>query len=229
MDFYNKTPGNTLIRFESVSKQFLDGDVERVVLRRYSFDVGAGTTLSLVGPSGSGKTTILNLIAGLDVADSGDVLVEIDGVTLSLRGMSSAARARYRRRSIGYIFQFFNLIPTLTVAENVRLPLELTGQRDLEVEALSRLDALGLAGREESFPEQLSGGEQQRVAIARALAHHPAIILADEPTGNLDAENARRVVDLLCEQVAASGATLVLATHSEFVAGHAHERLDLQR
>jgi putative ABC transport system ATP-binding protein len=218
-----------LIRFESVSKRFLDGGVERVVLRRYSFDVGAGTTVSLVGPSGSGKTTILNLIAGLDVADSGDVLVEIDGATLSLRGMSSAARARYRRRSIGYIFQFFNLIPTLTVAENVRLPLELTGRRDLEDEAVARLDALGLAGRCESFPEQLSGGEQQRVAIARALAHRPAIILADEPTGNLDAENAGLVVDLLCEQVAASGATLVLATHSEFVAGHARERLDLQR
>ena len=217
-----------MIRFESVSKRFLDGDVERTVLRRYSFEVSDGTTVSLVGPSGSGKTTVLNLIAGLDVADSGDVLVELNGVTLSLKGMSSAARARYRRQSIGYIFQFFNLIPTLTVAENVRLPLELTGRRDLEAEALSRLDALGLAGREDSFPEQLSGGEQQRVAIARALAHRPAIILADEPTGNLDAENAGRVVDLLCEQ-AAAGATLVLATHSEFVAGHAHQRLDLQR
>lgn len=218
-----------MIRFESVSKRYLDGDVERIVLSRDSFEVGAGTTLSLVGPSGSGKTTILNLIAGLDVADSGDVLIELDGATLALKGMSSAARARYRRASIGYIFQFFNLIPTLTVAENVRLPLELTGRRDLENEALARLRTLGLEGREASFPDQLSGGEQQRVAIARALAHHPAIILADEPTGNLDAENAAHVVELLCEQVAASGATLVLATHNEFVASHADERLDLNR
>jgi putative ABC transport system ATP-binding protein len=218
-----------LIRFESVSKRFLDGDVERVVLRDFSFEVGAGTTLSLVGPSGSGKTTILNLIAGLDVVDSGDVLITLHGETLSLKVMSSASRARYRRQSIGYIFQFFNLIPTLTVAENVRLPLQLSGRRDLEGEALARLRGLGLEGREESFPEQLSGGEQQRVAIARALAHRPSIILADEPTGNLDADNAARVVQLLCEQVAASGATLILATHSELVASHADERLELQQ
>ena len=218
-----------MIRFESVAKRYLDGDVERIVLSDYSFEVGAGTTLALVGPSGSGKTTILNLIAGLDVADSGDVFVALDGVTLSMKEMSSAERARYRRQSIGYIFQFFNLIPTLTVAENVRLPLELTGRRDLEGEALARLAELGLEGREESFPEHLSGGEQQRVAIARALAHHPSIILADEPTGNLDAQNAARVVELLCEQVAALGATLVLATHSELVASHADERLDVQQ
>ena len=218
-----------MIRFESVSKRFLDGDVERIVLSDFSFEVGAGTTLSLVGPSGSGKTTILNLIAGLDVVDSGDVLVTLAGETLSLKVMSSASRARYRRQSIGYIFQFFNLIPTLTVAENVRLPLQLSGRRDLEGEALARLGELGLEGREESFPEQLSGGEQQRVAIARSLAHRPSIILADEPTGNLDAENATRVVQLLCEQVAASGATLVLATHSELVAGHADQRLALQQ
>jgi putative ABC transport system ATP-binding protein len=218
-----------LIRFESVSKRFLDGDVERIVLSDFSFEVGAGTTLSLVGPSGSGKTTILNLIAGLEVVDSGDVLVTLDGETLSLKMMSSALRARYRRQSIGYIFQFFNLIPTLTVAENVRLPLQLSGRRDLEGEALARLRGLGLEGREESFPEQLSGGEQQRVAIARALAHRPSIILADEPTGNLDADNAARVVQLLCEQVAASGATLILATHSELVASHADERLELQQ
>ena len=216
-----------MIRFVSVSKRFLDGDVERIVLSDFSFEVGACTTLSLVGPSGSGKTTILNLIAGLDVVDSGDVFVTLDGETLSLKEMSSASRARYRRQSIGYIFQFFNLIPTLTVAENVRLPLQLSGRRDLEGEALARLGELGLEGREESFPEQLSGGEQQRVAIARALAHRPSIILADEPTGNLDAENAARVVQLLCEQVAASGATLVLATHSELVAGHADQRLAL--
>ncbi len=218
-----------MIRFESVSKRFLDGDVERVVLSDFSFEVSAGTTLSLVGPSGSGKTTILNLIAGLDVVDSGDVLVTLDGETLSLKMMSSASRARYRRQSIGYIFQFFNLIPTLTVAENVQLPLQLSGRRDLESEALARLGELGLEGREESFPEQLSGGEQQRVAIARALAHRPSVILADEPTGNLDADNATRVVQLLCEQVAASGATLMLATHSELVAGYADQRLELQQ
>lgn len=217
-----------MIRFEAVTKRYLDGDVERTVLAELSFQVPAGSTIAILGPSGSGKTTILNLVAGLVVADGGRVTIECGGVGYVPAEMHERDRTRMRRELIGYIFQFFNLIPTLTVAENTRLPLELTGRESLAEEAVARLADLGLAERLGSFPEVLSGGEQQRVAIARALAHRPAIILADEPTGNLDAEHADRVVQLLFEQVRASGATLLLATHSGAIAERADHRLTLR-
>ncbi|MGH2605225.1 MAG: ABC transporter ATP-binding protein, partial [Anaerolineales bacterium] len=175
--------------------------------------------------SGSGKTTLLNLIAGIDEPTHGEV--RIDGVRL--RDLTLGERAGFRRHHVGFIFQFFNLIPTLTVLENVLLPRELAGARGeaAKAEALDGLARVGLAGRASDFPDRLSGGEQQRVAIARALANRPRLLLADEPTGNLDQRTGDGVLDLLLERVREERSTLILVTHSHAVAARADEVLTI--
>jgi putative ABC transport system ATP-binding protein len=209
---------NPVLSVRSLAKAFLDGEVERAVLEAVDFDVGGGEVLALMGPSGSGKSTLLNLLAGLLEADAGSiVLTTADGPQV-LTDLSEAARTRLRRRQIGYVFQFFNLVPTLTVRENVLLPLELNNLAHFEAEALERVAALGLAERLEDFPGHLSGGERQRTAIARAMAHQPRLVLADEPTGNLDAHTATQVAQRLVGEVRTLASGLVMATHSEQIA-----------
>lgn len=188
--------------------------------------IAAGERVVLLGRSGCGKSTLLNLIAGIDRADSGRV--EVDGHDLTR--LSETARTRFRRRDVGFVYQFFNLIPTLTVLENLCLPLELNGAgaaaaRDSAREWLQRVD---LAGRGKAFPDRLSGGEQQRVAVARALIHRPRLVLADEPTGNLDAVNGRRIAALLHEVTGVAGASLLLVTHSSELAATADRVLRLE-
>ncbi|ETX04048.1 ABC transporter ATP-binding protein [Candidatus Entotheonella palauensis] len=213
-----KTVADWLIRVIDVSKHYVTGALKQDVLHHLSFDLTPGEAVALTGPSGSGKTSLLNLLAGIDLPSSGEVWFRNNGDAQCVSGLSERQRALYRRRYAGYVFQFFNLVPSLTVAENVRVSVDLNRVPDLAHEALERLHRLGLGDRLERYPAQLSGGEQQRVAIARALAHRPPLVLADEPTGNLDAANADRVMEMLLQQVREIGATLVVATHSDRVA-----------
>ena len=210
---------NMLIQVDKVSRTFREGGEVRSVLTEISLGVKEGECLALVGRSGSGKTTLLNLISGIDLPDAGSITV--DGHNLG--DLSEQERTLFRRQHIGFVFQFFNLIPTLTVAENVALPLELNNRPEADIRQRVRLllGKIGLADRERAFPDQLSGGEQQRVAIARALAHEPALVLADEPTGNLDAKTGAHILDLLTGLSDRRRQTLVLVTHSPEVAGYA--------
>ncbi len=217
---------SALLAVRGLHKHFLDGDELRPVLHDLDFEASAGEVIALMGPSGSGKSTLLNLLAGILRPDTGSIELRVEE-GLVLQQLDDAALRRLRRRHLGYVFQFFNLIPTLTVRENVLLPLELNGLEALEQEAVERLVKLGLKGRLDDFPAHLSGGERQRTAIARALAHRPALILADEPTGNLDASNADQVVDLLLEEVRALPCALVMATHSETIGARADRVLRL--
>lgn len=219
-----------MIRINGLAKGFGDGDRHVQVLRDLSLEVRPGQALAVVGPSGSGKSTLLNLIAGLLVADAGTIELETAAGSWSMHALDEAARTRVRRAHIGYVHQFFNLIPTLTVLENVLLPAHLNARRDRQatLRAAAFLEQFGLASRQDEFPDILSGGEQQRVAVARALMHEPAIVLADEPTGNLDAENSDRVANLLFEATRASGACLVVATHSDSVAAQADQTLRIR-
>lgn len=205
-----------LVRIRGLSKRYREGERFRAVFANLDLDLHRGERVALLGPSGSGKSTLLNLVAGIDVADAGSVVV--DGVDLT--AMDETGRTRFRRRNVGFVFQLFNLIPTLSVAENLRLPLALNGLDDTEGEA--RINALlayvELDGRRDSFPERLSGGEQQRVACLRAVVHHPLLVLADEPTGNLDADTGERVLGLLMALSAERGVTLLVVTHSVAVA-----------
>lgn len=179
-------------------------------------EVGSGEAVALLGASGSGKSTLLNIISGLVIPDSGSVLV--DNVELSK--LSAEARTLFRRERIGFVFQFFHLIPTLTVMENLRLPLQLNSKDDEAgaERARSLLERVGLADRADSFPDRLSGGEQQRVAICRALVHQPPVVLADEPTGNLDGKTADEVLKLVLDLTSEEKVALVVVTHSESVA-----------
>jgi putative ABC transport system ATP-binding protein len=220
---------SAVLDVEGLAKAYVDGRGRRQILDGVSFGVAAGEVLALRGPSGSGKTTLLNACAGLVVPDAGSVWLAAAGARHDLAALPEAARARMRRQHVGYVFQFFNLVPTLTIRENVLLPLALSGRWHLETRALERLDALGLGGFGAAFPEQLSGGERQRVAIARALAHEPVLVLADEPTGNLDTANGARVVELLWSNVRALGSALVIATHDPAVAGRADRILEVGR
>ena len=217
-----------VLRVAGLSKSYLDGAELRCVLRNFELKAAAGEVVALMGPSGSGKSTLLNLLAGMLRPDAGSIVLSFTE-QVSLTDLSDAQLTRLRRRHVGYVFQFFNLVPTLTVEENVLLPLELNGLDGLHDEAIARLESLGLLERRNDFPVNLSGGERQRTAIARALAHHPKLVLADEPTGNLDARNAEHVVDLLIRETKALSSTLVMATHSESVAARADKiiRLDL--
>jgi putative ABC transport system ATP-binding protein len=206
----------TIIELTGIAKSLREGDRERVLFRDASLAVGQGEWLFLLGKSGSGKSTLLNLISGIDLPDRGDISV----AGTKLNRLSERERTLFRRKWMGFVFQFYNLIPTLTVGENVLLPLELAGGLTTRsrARAFDLLDEIGLADRFGSYPDRLSGGEQQRVAIVRALIHRPALVLADEPTGNLDAETGRQVLDLFHRLVRQTGTTMVLVTHSFEVA-----------
>ena len=215
------------VEIRHVSKSYREGEADRVVLRDVSLTIARGEIVVLVGRSGSGKSTLLNVVAGIDRPTAGAVLVDGTDVT----ALDEQARTRFRRAHIGFVFQFYNLIPLLTVEENLILPLDLNGRADAKGLARARelLERVGLGGRGESYPERLSGGEQQRVAIARALIHDPALILADEPTGNLDAETAAGVLDLLDTLAREAGRTVVMVTHSREVVGVADRIFAIQR
>ena len=212
-----------VITLVHVTKQYEEAGVRRTILNDVSVEFGCGEFAVLLGKSGSGKSTLLNLIGGLDAPTSGDVL--IDG--RSINRMNDRERTLFRRRHIGFVFQAFNLIPTLTVEENVMLPIELSNPRlaprDISARARSLLDQVELTERLKAFPDRLSGGEQQRVAIARALGNDPLVVLADEPTGNLDTDTSRRVLDLLDALTRKAGKNLIMVTHSEEVIGVADQ------
>ncbi len=215
-----------IIQFEQVAKAYPEAGRSHAVLRDVSFEIAAGQVVAVLGRSGSGKTTVLNLMAGIDLPSAGRVRVAGE----DLGAMTDRERTRFRLRRIGFVYQFFNLIPTLSAVENVRLPLELGGEPLARANrrALSELAAVGLADRADSFPDRLSGGEQQRVAIARALVTDPPLILADEPTGNLDPEIGDQVLALLLERARAPGRSLIMVTHSRRIAAAADRVLRVE-
>ena len=215
-----------LIEIRNVYKSFVEGPQQRVVLQAASATIAAGESVVLLGRSGSGKSTLLNILSGIDAPTSGEIM--IDGV--ALHTLSERKRTLFRRRSIGFIFQFFNLIPTLSVEENILLPLELNGSLTTAQRAYAHelLQRVGLGDRLAAFPDKLSGGEQQRVAIARALVHDPALVLADEPTGNLDQTTGEQVLDLLDQMTRQHGKTLVMVTHALDVAQRADRILVIE-
>lgn len=202
----------TLVQLQNVTKKFIEAGKERHVLKGVSVDFHEAEFALVLGKSGSGKSTLLNLVAGIDEPESGYVV--IDGTNITT--LSEHDRTLFRRDNLGIVFQFFNLIPTLTVLENVMLPYELRGaaRKQTEKQARELLDRVGLPDRANTFPDKLSGGEQQRVAIARALVHEPRLILADEPTGNLDGDTGESVLNLLLDLTRAMGRTLIMVTHS---------------
>jgi len=197
-----------MIRLEGVTRRYVEAGERHVILDGVDVRFAPGRFTALVGKSGSGKTTVLNLISGIDLPDAGRVYVGDRDVT----AMGDRDRTLFRRDHLGIVFQFFNLIPTLTVLENVTLPSELAGRAG-GGRAMELLERVGLADRRDAMPDRLSGGEQQRVAIARALAHDPDVVLADEPTGNLDEETGEAVLRLLLETTREAGKTLIMATH----------------
>jgi len=212
-----------LVRLDRVTKDYSEGRELRHVLKDASLEVAEGEFVAIRGRSGSGKSTVLNLVAGIDRPSSGEIYVA--GNALSRLGPRE--RTLLRRDHIGFVFQFFNLIPTLSVLENVLLPAELSG-RDESRRAAGLLERVGLADRAASFPDRLSGGEQQRVAIARALVRDPRLVLADEPTGNLDDASGAAVMGLLDALTRRAGKTLLLATHSREVAALADRVLTIE-
>jgi putative ABC transport system ATP-binding protein len=215
-----------VLRLRQVVREVEEGGVRRPILRGVDLDVAPGTLVALLGPSGSGKSTLLNVVSGIDTPDAGEV--EVAGV--SLHRLSEGDRTRFRRDRMGFVFQFFNLIPTLTVMENLLLPMELAGRATPEDRERARalLARVGLGDRADAWPDRLSGGEQQRVAVARALAHAPEIVLADEPTGNLDPETGTIVLDLLESLVRDTGTTLFMVTHAAVAAARADRVLELE-
>ncbi|MGB5337051.1 MAG: ABC transporter ATP-binding protein [Woeseiaceae bacterium] len=208
-----------------LSRDFAEGNRTHRVLDQISADFQRGETVAIRGRSGSGKSTLLNLIGGIDAPDSGRVAV----AGMDITELSEHERTLFRRKHIGFVYQAFNLVPTLSVADNIRLVLELNGVAGNEADTriAELLDAVGLADRADSYPDVLSGGEQQRVAIARALSHRPAVLLADEPTGNLDDATAETVLALLDRLVRQVGGTMLIATHSAAVASFCDRTLEL--
>ena len=219
------TPDSVVLRIRALTKGYLEAGRRHRVLDGAELSVQAGEFVVLLGPSGSGKSTLLNLVSGIDLPDGGTV--EVAGTDLT--ALSERERTLFRRRHLGFVFQFFNLLPTLTVLENLLLPLELKGPVGSREETRARelLERVGLGERGDTFPDRLSGGEQQRVALARALVHGPDLILADEPTGNLDPDTGGRVLDLLDELVRGDGRTLLAVTHSRELADRADRVLQL--
>jgi len=213
-----------MIQLRDVSKTVTSGSEPLTILHPLSIDVARGRFLAIVGPSGSGKSTLLGLIAGLDAPTSGEVV--IDGVNITRLGED--ALARLRGEKIGFVFQFFHLIPSLTAFENVSVPMEIAARPDARRRTQTLLEEVGLTGRGHHYPSQLSGGEQQRVALARALANNPPIVLADEPTGNLDSSNGRHIMELLRTIHRTRGTTVVLVTHDAELAALADSRLVLR-
>jgi len=213
------------VRLQGVTRSFGQGALRREVLKEVDLEIAPGERLALLGRSGSGKSTLLNLLGAIDRPDAGAILI-------GDRDLSRAAerdRTLFRRRHIGFVYQFFNLIPTLSAGDNLGLPLELNGVAEAEIRRRvgDALESVGLADRLDSFPDRLSGGEQQRLALARALIHRPLLILADEPTGNLDGETGARVLEQLTRLSREQGSTLVLVTHSLAVAQSADRSLAL--
>jgi len=205
-----------LVRLVNLSKNYQEGEHQRLVFNNLNLEIYAGEFVVLLGRSGSGKSTLLNILSGIDEPSSGRVFINDEDIT----GLSEHDRTLFRRDNVGFIFQLFNLVPTLTVQENVLLPLELTGKlKKAHHQHVNKLlHAVGLSDRANSFPDRLSGGEQQRVAILRAMIHQPALLLADEPTGNLDTDTSRKVMKLLTTLVRKEGKTLVLVTHNQELA-----------
>jgi len=216
-----------VVRLRDIAKSYRRGAQVVPVLTRISFDIAPGEFLALMGPSGSGKSTLLNLIAGIDRPDSGELIVAGEDIgTLSERDL-----ADWRARHIGFIFQFYNLMPVLTALENVELPLLLTplGRRQRRARAELALSMVGLSDRVEHYPAELSGGQQQRVAIARALVADPTLIVADEPTGDLDRESAGEVLGLMQRLNRELGKTIIMVTHDQRAASHAHAIMHLEK
>lgn len=212
-----------LVRLACISKVYRDGQREIVALDQVTLDITAGEWVAIVGPSGCGKSTLLNLIAGIDRPTSGRVII----AGTDLAQLDEEALARWRRSHVGIVFQFFQLLPTLTALENVQLPLVLAGRRDAPQRARELLERVGLAYRAHRLPSELSGGEQQRVAIARALANDPPLLLADEPTGNLDSMSGEAVLELF-RTAWHHGTTILLVTHDREVAARAQRIVELR-
>jgi putative ABC transport system ATP-binding protein len=213
-----------MIELREVSKTVTSGSEPLTILHPLTITIPKGQFVAVVGPSGSGKSTLLGLIAGLDAPSTGQVIV--DGTEIT--GIDEDSLARLRGEKIGFVFQFFHLIPSLTAYENVAVPMEIAGARDARRRTTALLEEVGLSGRLHHYPSQLSGGEQQRVALARALANDPPIVLADEPTGNLDSTNGRHIMDLLRSIHVRRGSTIVLVTHDAELAAMADARLVLR-
>jgi putative ABC transport system ATP-binding protein len=215
-----------VLLLKNLSRAFREGGREHRVLDNVTARIENGEAVAIIGRSGSGKSTLLNVVSGIDRADAGSV--ELDGENVS--GLAEPERTRFRRRHVGFIYQFFNLVPTLNAEENVRLVLELNGVRGAEAKRRSAamLAEVGLGDRLHSAVDAFSGGEQQRVAIARALVHEPKLLLADEPTGNLDEETARQVFPLVMSLVRKRGATLLLVTHDRALAASADRQFEMR-
>jgi putative ABC transport system ATP-binding protein len=213
-----------MIELRGVSKTVQSGDHPLTILHPLDYSIAGGQFVAIVGPSGSGKSTLLGLLAGLDAPSTGEIV--IDGIDITR--LSEDALARLRGEKIGFVFQFFHLVPSLTAVENISVPMEIAGRRDAMARARQLIGEVGLADRAHHYPSQLSGGEQQRIAIARALANDPPIVLADEPTGNLDSGTGRIILDLLLNVRRTRGATLVLVTHDAELAALADTRLTLR-
>jgi putative ABC transport system ATP-binding protein len=206
-----------MIRVRDVVMRLPSAGRSLTILDGITLDVAAGEILAITGPSGSGKSTLLGLVAGLDRPSAGSIVV----AGIDITRLDEDALARFRRETLGYVFQSYHLIPTLTAVENVAVPLEIAGAPNALTRARALLDDVGLGDRAHHYPVQLSGGEQQRAALARAVALEPGLLLADEPTGNLDSATGTRIIELLLELKRRRGATLVLVTHDEALARHA--------
>ncbi len=213
-----------MIELRDVSKTVMSGAEPLTILHPLTLQIPHGQFVAVVGPSGSGKSTLLGLIAGLDAPTSGQVLID----NVDITRLDEDALARLRGEKVGFVFQFFHLIPSLTAYENVAVPMEIAGAADVRTRAERLLEEVGLTGRSHHYPSQLSGGEQQRVALARALANDPPIVLADEPTGNLDSANGRHILALLRQIHTDRGTTIVLVTHDAELAAMADARLVLR-
>ena len=222
--FVSSMPSQAMLRVRRLTKTYRTAAGPLTVLREASFELDEGSSMAVVGPSGSGKTTLLGLCAGLDRPTGGSV--ELAGRILD--SLDEDGRARVRNSSVGFVFQNFQLIPTLTALENVLVPLELRGERGCAPQGSALLERVGLSDRADHYPVQLSGGEQQRVALARAFINSPKILFCDEPTGNLDGENADSMVDLIFGLNRERGTTLVLVTHNDELAGRCQRVLRLR-
>ena len=222
----NTDQQDPLLSLRDISRHFQEGDHRRDVIKHLNLTLNTDESVALLGRSGCGKSTLLNLIAGIDIPDEGEIWFDGTNMVTS----SEYDRTLMRRKNIGFVYQFFNLIPTLTVEENILIPLELNHKtasthREYIHELLARID---LTHKIKQYPDRLSGGEQQRVAIIRALIHKPRLVLADEPTGNLDAESGKQVLDLLDELISKNGASLIVVTHSLAVAQRCKTVLTLE-
>jgi len=213
-----------MIELHQVSKTVMSGQQPLTILHPLDYRMERSELVAVIGPSGSGKSTLLGLVAGLDAPTSGRIAIDGRDIT----GLGEDDLARLRSEKIGFVFQFFHLIPSLTALENVTVPMEISGRRDAMARGKALLDEVGLSARGHHYPSQLSGGEQQRVALARALSNDPPILLADEPTGNLDSANGHHVMELLLDVRQSRGVTLLLATHDMTLAAHADRVLRLR-